>query len=83
MNTVEKIVQEALDKNLNTGEEHFLGLLQPLAKTCGAETEDAIFEWMQQLGTSLGLSGLIMMSGRGKPSELWAVKRKRVPLQNT
>lgn len=75
--TVKEIIQKTLDQELSEGEEYYMGKMFALAKSCGANTEDEVFEWMKELGFGLAHAGLTMMSGKGHPEQLWAVKGKR------
>lgn len=57
------------------GGEQFLGKMSELAAECGANSEDEVFDWMIQLGDGLSEKGLTLLSGPGKPDDLYAKPR--------
>lgn len=71
--SVKTIVKDAKAKVTEMGGgEQFLGKMFDLAATCGAETEDEVFDWMVELGDALSKEGLQLLSGAGKPQNLYA-----------
>lgn len=54
------------------GGEQFLGSMKELAEGCGATTTNEVFDWMADLGDALAEKGLTLLSGPGKPDDLYA-----------
>jgi hypothetical protein len=54
------------------GGEQFLGKMSELAAECGANGKDEVFDWMIDLGDGLAEKGLVLLSGPGKPDDLYA-----------
>lgn len=71
--SIKTIVKNAKDKVTEMGGgEQFIGRMFDLAATCGAETEDEVFDWMIELGDALAKVDLQLLSGPGKPQDLYA-----------
>jgi len=70
---VADIVEDAQAKIKEMGGgEQFLGNMFDLASTCGAEGEDAVVDWLGELGEELNKVSLVLSSGPGKPQDLYA-----------
>ena len=54
------------------GGEQSIGNMFDLAATCGVENEDDTFVWLANLGDALAEEGLQLVSGPGKPQDLYA-----------
>ena len=54
------------------GGEQFLGKMFDLAADCGVDEEDELLDWMTDLGDALDKVGLQLVSGPGKPQDLYA-----------
>ncbi len=71
--SIEAIVSSAQVKIEEMGGgEQFLGKMSELAAECGANSEDEVFDWMIDLGDGLSEQGLTLLSGPGKPDDLYA-----------
>jgi len=65
-----KSAQEGVE-NLGGGE-FFIGKMTELSADCGARNEDEVFDWLTELGDGLAKKGLTLLSGPGKPNDLYA-----------
>ena len=73
--SIQTIVEDAKTKVKKMGGgEQFLGKLFELADDCGY-TEEGAFELLTDLGDALAEEGLQLISGPGKPQDLYARPR--------
>ena len=71
--SLEEIIKQAKTKVEEMGgNEQFIGDMHELAATCGAKTEDEVFDWMVDLGEGLDKKGLQLISGVNRPQSLYA-----------
>lgn len=71
--SIKTIVKGAKDKVTEMGGgEQYLGKMFDLAATCGATGEDEVVEWLGNLGDALAKVDLQLLSGPGKPQDLYA-----------
>ena len=76
-NTIESIVVGAQAKMAEMGGgSQPIGKLFELAGSCGAEGEDAVLEFMGDLGEALDNVGLRLTSGPGRPQDLYVEKSR-------
>ena len=71
--SLKEIIKQAQTKVEEMGgNEQFIGKMHDLAASCNAITDDEVFDWLSDLGEGLDEKGLQLVSGPGRPQDLYA-----------